>query len=107
LFAKLEPVVKAYARAQTRKPVDVSLRLNAEGYKTAAGVAWTPRLVHFLLALMFNDPKADRKSEARSARLAGTMTAKPARPDTTKISMDDKDGLAKLLSGLGRVTVKH
>jgi hypothetical protein len=34
LFAKLEPVVKAYARNQTRKPVDVSLRLNAEGYIT-------------------------------------------------------------------------
>jgi hypothetical protein len=31
LFAKLEPIVKAYARDQTRKPVDVSLRLNAEG----------------------------------------------------------------------------
>ncbi len=66
LFAKLEPVVKAYARAQTRKPVDVSLRLNAEGYKTAAGAPWTPRLVHFLLALMFNDPKTDRKPEPRS-----------------------------------------
>jgi hypothetical protein len=40
LFAKLEPVVKACARAHTRKPVDVLLRLNAEGYKTAAGVPW-------------------------------------------------------------------
>ena len=57
LFTKLEPVVKAYAREQTRKPVDVSRRLNAEGYKTADGAAWTPRLVHFLLALMFNDPR--------------------------------------------------
>jgi hypothetical protein len=65
LFAKLEPVVKAYARAQTRKPVDVLLRLNAEGYKTAAGVPWPPRLVHFLLALMFNDPKADKQPETR------------------------------------------
>jgi hypothetical protein len=39
LFAKLEPIVKAYARDQTRKPVDVSARLNAEGYKTAAGAS--------------------------------------------------------------------
>ena len=43
LFAKLEPVVKAYAREQTRKPVDVSLRLNADGHTTAAGAprAWS------------------------------------------------------------------
>jgi hypothetical protein len=103
LFAKLEPVVKAYARAQTRKPVDVSLRLNAEGYKTAAGGPWTPRLVHFLLALMFNDPKADRKPEARPTKLTKPATTKTA---PLKISMDDKDELAKLLSSLGRVIVK-
>jgi hypothetical protein len=42
LFARLEPIVKAYAREQTRKPVDVSHRLNAEGHTTAAGSAWTP-----------------------------------------------------------------
>jgi hypothetical protein len=107
LLAKLEPVVKAYARDQTRKPVDVSLRLNAEGHKTADGTAWTPRLVHFLLALIFNGSKPDKKSEARPPRPTGPATAKPARPAAVKISMDDKDGLAKLLSGLGRVTVKH
>jgi hypothetical protein len=56
-FEKLEPIVKAYACDQTRKPVDVSARLNGEGYKTAEGAAWTPRLVFFLLALMFNKPK--------------------------------------------------
>jgi hypothetical protein len=71
LFAKLEPVVKAYARDQTRKPVDVSARLNAEGYTTAEGASWTPRLVHFLLALMFNDPKRDKRPESRPAG-AGT-----------------------------------
>jgi hypothetical protein len=70
LFAKLEPIVKAYACDQTRKPVDVSFRLNAEGYTAAAGAPWTPRLVHFLLALMFNDPKPDKKPETRSARPA-------------------------------------
>ena len=106
LFAKLEPVVKAYARDQTRKPVDVSLRLNAEGYTTAAGAAWTPRLVHFLLALMFNSPKANTNPEVRPARPAGPGPAKAAPSREPKISMDDKDQIAKLLSSLGRVTVK-
>ncbi len=107
LFAKLEPVVKVYARDQTRKPVDVSLRLNAEGYTTAAGAAWTPRLVHFLLALMFNDPKADRKPEVRATRPAGPGPSKAAPSRAPKISMDDKDQIARLLSSLGRVTVKR
>jgi hypothetical protein len=112
LFAKLEPVVKAYAREQTRKPADVSLRLNAEGHTTAAGAPWTPRLVHFLLALMFNDPKNDKKPndkkpDVRTTRPAGSATAKTAPTGAARISMDDKDGLARLLSSLGRVTVKH
>lgn len=112
LFGKLEPIVKAYARDQTRKPVDVSLRLNADGHTTAAGAAWTPRLVHFLLALMFNDPKSDKKPnetkpELRTARLAGYASAKAAPTGAARISMDDKDGLARLLSSLGRVTVKR
>jgi hypothetical protein len=108
LFARLEPIVKAYAREQTRKPVDVSHRLNAEGHTTAAGSAWTPRLVHFLLALMFNDPKKDENPEVRTtAGPAGATTVKTARPSAARISMDDKDGLARLLSSLGRVTVKH
>jgi hypothetical protein len=106
LFAKLEPVVKAYARDQTRKPVDVSLRLNAEGYTTAAGAAWTPRLVHFLLALMFNDPKSNKTPEVRPARPAGRAPTKAAPSRVPRISMDDKDQLARLLSSLGRVTVK-
>jgi hypothetical protein len=106
LFAKLEPIVKVYARDQTRKPVDVSRRLNAEGYKTADGAVWTPRLVHFLLALMFNDPKRDKNPEARLARPAGPTPARTTPSRAPKISMDDKDGLAKLLSSLGRVTVK-
>jgi hypothetical protein len=106
LFAKLEPVVKAYARDQTRKPVEVSRRLNAEGYKTADGAAWTPRLVHFLLALMFNGPRPNKKPEAHLARPAGPAPAKTEPSRAPRISMDDKDGLARLLSSLGRVTVK-
>jgi hypothetical protein len=65
LFAELEPVVTAYAREQTRKPAEASLRLNADGHAPAVGAAWTPRLVHFLLALMFNDPKPDGKPDRR------------------------------------------
>jgi hypothetical protein len=96
LLAKLLPVVKAYARAQIRKPVDVSPRLNAEGYMTAEGVPWTPRLVHFLLALMFNDPKADEKPENRSARPGRLATASSASPGAPKVSMDDRDALANV-----------
>jgi hypothetical protein len=80
--------------------------LNAEGYKTAGGAPWTPRLVHFLLALMFNNPKPNKKPEAHLARPAGPAPAKTSPPRAPKISMDDKAGLAMLLSSLGRVTVK-
>lgn len=104
LFAKLEPVVKAYARDQTRKPVDVSLRLNAEGYTTAVGAGWTPRLVHFLLALMFNNQKPDQKpGSTGEVRPLKSKTAVPK----VAISMNDKDQLARLLSSLGRVTLRH
>ena len=48
LFAKLEPVVKAYARDQTRKPVDVSLRLNAEGYTIVQ--RYTPKRISYCFA---------------------------------------------------------
>jgi hypothetical protein len=106
LFAKLEPVVKADARDQTRKPVDVSLRLNAEGYRTADGAAWSPRLVHFLLALMFNKPKSDEKPPDKPEPTRQAK-ARPARSPAASISMDDKQGLARLLSSLGRVTVKR
>jgi hypothetical protein len=35
------------------KPRDVAVRLTNEGHRTAAGAPWTPRLVHFLLGLVF------------------------------------------------------
>ena len=41
------------------------------------------------------------------AAQAGPAPAKTAPSSATKISMDDRDGLARLLSSLGRVTVKH
>ncbi len=98
LFAKLEPIVKTYAREYTRKPPDVARRLNAEGYRTAIGAQWTPRLVGFLLALMFND--------SGSRKPAGPPRQKAAPPKAPPISMDDKDEIAKRLSSLGRVTMR-
>jgi hypothetical protein len=104
LFGKLEPVVKAYAREHTRKPVDVSLRLNAEGHRTAAGELWTPRLVRFLLALMFNDsPKPGGTSDARPEV---SPLRRAAAPGPTIVSMDDKGEIARRLWSLGRVTMK-
>jgi hypothetical protein len=101
-FGKLEPVVKFYAREHTRKPVDVSRRLNAEGYRTASGELWTPRLARFLLALMFNDsPKPGGTSDVRPE-----VPRRAATPKPTIVSMDDKDEIARRLSSLGRVTMK-
>ena len=104
LFAQLGPVVKAYAREHTRKPADVSLRLNAEGYRTAAGELWTPRLTRFLLALMFNDsPRPVGKPGAAPEKPLRRASAE-AKPPV--VSMDDKDEIARRLSSLGRVSMK-
>jgi len=99
LFARLEPVVKAYAREHTRKPPDVARRLNADGYRTADGAAWTPRLVRFLLALMFNDFKGHKQTAAPIAKLVPKSA-----PKNLAVSMDDKDEIARRLSALGKVT---
>ena len=61
---------------------------------------------------MFNDPKndkkpTDRKPETRAVRQAGPAPARTAPSPAARISMDDKDQLARLLSSLGRVTIKH
>jgi hypothetical protein len=103
LFAKVEPIVKAYAREHTRKPPDVSRRLNAEGHRTAAGGAWTPRLVRFLLALMFNDTaRATKAPPVGSGRILRRRPLQAAQP---AVAMDDKDELARRLSSLGRVKI--
>ena len=103
LFAKLEPIVKAYAREHTRKPPDVSRRLNAEGHRTAAGDAWTPRLVRFLLALMFDD--SGRTPEDSPVGSGRAPRREPERPKRPTVAMDDKDEIARRLSSLGRVTM--
>lgn len=104
LFGRLEPIVKSYARAGTRKPRDVASRLNIDGHRTAVGEKWTPRLVYFLLALMFNDSptssngNGDRNDEERRkpASPSPQQTTAPSEPLTTEI-------MAERLSRLGRV----
>jgi hypothetical protein len=69
----------AYAPERTRKPPGVARRLNADGHRTASGAMWTPRLVRFLLALMFND--------FGSRKQAGTPTAKQPLHQTCSTSV--------------------
>ena len=105
LFGRLEPIVKSYARDGTRKPRDVAARLNNDRHRTAVGEKWTPRLVYFLLALMFNGSTAfsngnsDRNNEERR---------KPASPKHQKTTAPSEPSLtaeimAERLSRLGRV----
>ncbi|RQH12679.1 hypothetical protein [Bradyrhizobium sp. RP6] len=104
LFGKLEPIIKTYAREHTRKPLDVARRLNAEGHRTASGAKWTPRLVRFLLALMFNDSGNRKPAGGPNTKPAGAPRGRVAPPKMPPVSMDDKDEIAKRLSALGRVT---
>lgn len=103
---RLEPIVKGYARAGTRKPRDVAVRLNADGYRTANGSRWTPRLTHFLLGLIFLEPASGDKGRAvssmPSARPHGEQTMRPA--DKSSLTQAE---MAKRLSSLGRVVVKE
>src|SRR5712671_6549775 len=62
----------AYAREHTHKPPGVARWSNADGHRTASGAMWTPGLVRFLLALMFND------FGSRSRRDADRQTASPS-----------------------------
>ncbi|UWU84913.1 hypothetical protein N2605_00145 [Bradyrhizobium yuanmingense] len=106
LFGKLEPIVRAYAREHTRKPWDVARRLNAEGHRTANDARWTPRLVRFLLALMFNESKSSRSNrlQTKSQSLPNQHGSERKLPP---VAMDDKGEIAKRLSTLGKVTVRR
>ena len=53
LLERLRPRVRLMAQNRFRKPRDVSRLLNKEGLRTACGEKWTPRLVAFLLKIMF------------------------------------------------------
>ncbi len=103
LFGKLEPVVKSYAREGTRKPRDVANRLNAHGYRTALGSKWTPRLVYFLLNLMFNDkpisgPTQKPHGETRQSTAPRQKTTPPLA--SGEMSLDE---IASRLSRLGKI----
>ncbi|MGR9134766.1 hypothetical protein [Rhizobium leguminosarum] len=103
LFGKLEPVVKAYAREGTRKPRDVAVRLNANGYKTASGSKWTPRLAHFLLGLMFNDkPTPATSGIAHGGTRQRANPKRNAAPSATSGNMS-ADEIASRLSRLGKI----
>lgn len=99
---RLAPVVKSYARAGTRKPHDVAVRLNLDGHTTASGAPWTPRLARFLLALIFAEPGAERPKPAGTRRSTSAKAAGAERPVSTLTSAD----LALRLSALGRVSFK-
>lgn len=103
LCDRLGPVMKSYARSGTRKPRDVAVRLNKEGHRTAVGATWTPRLVHFLLALVFSD-KSARTGKERPPQAPPSRRSQPP-PDRNREPLT-QDDIASRLSALGRVTVR-
>ena len=103
LCDRLGPVVKSYARSGTRKPRDVAVRLNKEGHRTAAGAPWTPRLVHFLLCLVFSD-KSARAGKETPPHAPPSRRSQP-RADRSREPLT-QDDIASRLSALGRVTVR-
>jgi hypothetical protein len=103
LFGKLEPVVKTYAREGTRKPREVADRLNAHGYRTASGSKWTPRLVYFLLRLMFNDSPTSVATKKQPGETRQSVAPRPkiaSSPASDDMSVDE---IARRLSRLGRI----
>lgn len=102
LCDRLGPVVKTYARSGTRKPRDVAVRLNKDGHRTAAGASWTPRLVHFLLALIFSDTSG--RAEKEAPPVPPSPRSQP-RVDRNREPLT-QDDIASRLSALGRVTVR-
>jgi hypothetical protein len=99
------PIVKSYARSGTRKPCDVAFRLNIEGYTTAAGAQWTPRLSHFLLGLIFAEPSP--RNATKDLPSAAVPNPRPGaeqrRRETPTLTQAE---LVNRLSSLGRVILK-
>lgn len=115
---RLQPLVRSYAKAGFRKPVDVARLLNKAGEKTACGQPWSPRLVALLLSRMFTGsferaivpttslpvhsaPASTKKIGARPAKSASAKMPVGRRPE-----MHGRAGattLAEKLSAIGRV----
>lgn len=106
LLSVYTPLIRRYAREQTRKPKDVCHRLNREGYTTMTGEAWTHRLVCFLLKLLFNDEThSSVRSKIATERAAGIPKPPIANRVQPAKQPDTADMLATKLGRLGRVTV--
>jgi hypothetical protein len=65
--AGLRPVVKKLSKEGIRKPRDVAARLNRDNIATACGASWTPKLVHLLLAYLFESAIEKAKSTSQQS----------------------------------------
>jgi hypothetical protein len=99
LSLTLEPAVKKYAQEGTRKPDDVALRLNFDGYKTACGAQWTPRLANILLG--FLSKGQNKKDEKRDSIKKG---ARPVRSGSGSREPLTTEEIAKRRAVLERET---
>ncbi len=106
LYREMEPVVKKYAREGTRKPKDVAMRLDTEGYRTASNERWTPRLVYFLLALIFNDPPDQKRIQTNKSKARPQKTKAPViRASKNPIAPITKETLAERLANKFKVSM--
>ncbi len=96
-MADLLPVVRGFAKAGFRKPDDVSRLLNKNGWKTACGEPWSPRLTAFLLTYLFS---GEGKATAK-ARPAPKVSRPPVAPAN---GVEAPKDMSEALSRLGRVT---
>lgn len=119
---RLQPLVRSYAKAGFRKPVDVARLLNKAGEKTACGQPWTPRLVALLLSRMFTGSfeRAIVPSTTPPVQSALTSTKKmgapPAKSASAKMPVGgrpeihgrvDASTMAEKISAIGRVTRRN
>lgn len=100
---KFDPIVKSYARTGTRKPRDVAVRLNSEGYRTATGAHWTPRLSHFLLGLIFTEATSQKSVKQPLPKPVSASHSETKQGESTPLTQAD---LIDRLSAMGRVVVK-
>jgi hypothetical protein len=58
--ANMTELILSYASSDTRRPAEVSERLNKENYRTVAREKWTPRLARLLLSKIFSALKTQK-----------------------------------------------